>query len=77
MEFDLQVEIELECEDSSQKLNIENKEGRRVKDFIVMIAILILGVVVAGLVLGFKTKLNPVATAGDSAITGIVNQLVP
>ena len=47
------------------------------KDFIVMIAVLILGVVVAGLVLGFKTKLNPVATAGDTAISGIVTQLVP
>ena len=38
------------------------------KDFIVMIAILILGVVVAGLVMAFKTKLNPVSAAGDTAL---------
>ena len=38
------------------------------KDFIVMIAILILGVVVAGLVMAFKGKMNTVSGAADTAL---------
>ena len=38
------------------------------KDFIVMIAILILGVVVAGLVMTFKSKMQTVSTSADTAL---------
>ena len=45
------------------------------KDFIVMIAILILGLVIAGLVLGFKGKMQSVSNAGTTALDTLTSQL--
>ena len=45
------------------------------KDFIVMIAILVLGLVIAGLVLGFKDKMSTLSSGAADDLTSITNTI--
>ena len=45
------------------------------KDFIVLAAMIILGIVIAGIIIGFKTQVNTIGQNAGSALTNIANQL--
>lgn len=47
------------------------------KDFIVMIAIIILGITIGGIVLTFKSKATDIGTTGSNALDAFKGTLTP
>lgn len=54
---------------------IKRKEAEKMKDFIVLIAILVLGVAIAVIVLGFKGKMSAIGDNASGELDNITSQL--
>lgn len=54
---------------------IERKEAEKMKDFIVLIAILVLGVAIAMIVLGFRSNMSKIGENATGELQNITDQL--